>query len=685
MNAIIPSCSNNVPDTPIVTKRLRRDIESPASDLVYKRSSVSRKSISTLGRESTSEVTTTITEECKRSWPVKPKKSAPKVIKKKTEKQVFYPVTKYEVDYTNQNYVRSKCNKNKGLHRYVVGRTYNWDVEYDNHFYVRSKVDCPKGLHRKIPTIKRKRLPNRNDLADSTGWEFDYGLEYDQIEGDVPYMPEGNFVTRGGYRFYGVRRNDSDMEGEFKESRKEIKELMKDEFKVAGEFSQEDIPLIIKRKEGRICRGGYRFYDTDRNTYDVDSGEDVDFETSADYDDYYPKRDQYETEYTDIKKGKPFKRTILKKTYSFFPKKSVSQEKKRQATGISFVPGEGSKSFYEGVSYVRSGTQVKKHPSIREVYKPVKKSSSYITVTSRRRRSSTRGDEKDIYLKGEYEQRFSDEAHLTSRDEKRYSLPERRSEEFAAERRFREPEEFVYSAHAMSEDRPRKISSYSESEHREIDDMPRKRQITQAESKEKVLKKVLPHLTFMLKEVKERMANKMDQIIKDEITANEDLSRKVSPYILSKLREIKQRMGKEIDQVIKHEQKNSFGLSDEKTEKQETSKEDLVKKIAPHIIAKLKEISKKVTKEVDQVIQKEAVKHINSNGQNGEKLQRRHKSTYGSSKDDTYKIIPPHIQSRLRKIREQMAIEMDRIIKDKLIHPIGQLNEKFEIDGEDAI
>lgn len=32
--------------------------------------------------------------------------------------------------------------------------------------------------------------PDNDELADATGWEFDYGPEFDQVEGDVNYIPE---------------------------------------------------------------------------------------------------------------------------------------------------------------------------------------------------------------------------------------------------------------------------------------------------------------------------------------------------------------------------------------------------------------------------------------------------------------------------------------------------------------
>lgn len=32
--------------------------------------------------------------------------------------------------------------------------------------------------------------PDDDELADATGWEFDYGPEFNQVEQDVPYIPE---------------------------------------------------------------------------------------------------------------------------------------------------------------------------------------------------------------------------------------------------------------------------------------------------------------------------------------------------------------------------------------------------------------------------------------------------------------------------------------------------------------
>ncbi|PRD32292.1 UNVERIFIED_CONTAM: hypothetical protein NCL1_20927 [Trichonephila clavipes] len=64
------------------------------------------------------------------------------------------------------------------------------NVDYDNSLYLQSQVTAPKGLHRLKKDLKRKLVPDNDPLGDATGWEFEYGPEFFQVEGDVQYMPD---------------------------------------------------------------------------------------------------------------------------------------------------------------------------------------------------------------------------------------------------------------------------------------------------------------------------------------------------------------------------------------------------------------------------------------------------------------------------------------------------------------
>ncbi|KAG8200170.1 hypothetical protein JTE90_024955 [Oedothorax gibbosus] len=154
-----------------------------------------------------------------RSWSHRPDKRGHRLStrNKSDDRNNYYSVAKWQVDYNNKNYIRSKLNKHGGFHRYALGRPLDWDIEYDNMYYLRSFVNAPKGMHRVKQDIKRKLVPDKDILADSTGWEFEYGPVFKQEEGDVPFMPEERIVSRGAYRYYGVRRNPSDCDGKIQE------------------------------------------------------------------------------------------------------------------------------------------------------------------------------------------------------------------------------------------------------------------------------------------------------------------------------------------------------------------------------------------------------------------------------------------------------------------------------------
>ncbi|GFY43955.1 hypothetical protein TNIN_449061 [Trichonephila inaurata madagascariensis] len=82
----------------------------------------------------------------------------------KEESSPYDNVSKWEVDYTNKNYVRSKCNKPTGQHRLVQGRQFDWDIDYDNSLYLESQVTAPKGLHRLKKDLKRKLVVRLIDI-----------------------------------------------------------------------------------------------------------------------------------------------------------------------------------------------------------------------------------------------------------------------------------------------------------------------------------------------------------------------------------------------------------------------------------------------------------------------------------------------------------------------------------------
>ncbi|GIY01653.1 uncharacterized protein CDAR_117791 [Caerostris darwini] len=179
----------------------------------------------------------------------------------------YFAVKKYDVDYTNQNYMRSKCNKPAGLHRYTLGRQFDWDVEYDNSHHLQSKVIPPKGMHRLKKDVKRQRVPDNDFLADSSGWEFEYGPEFMQTEGDAPYKPDERIVARAGYRYYGVCRNNSDADLK-EDDRDETMKIVENDYKYGPEFLQDDVQHVVEQKDCRVGRGGYRYYDTDRSVCD---------------------------------------------------------------------------------------------------------------------------------------------------------------------------------------------------------------------------------------------------------------------------------------------------------------------------------------------------------------------------------------------------------------------------------
>ncbi|GFS91826.1 uncharacterized protein NPIL_583731 [Nephila pilipes] len=312
-------------------------------------------------------------------------------------------VNKWEVDYTNRNYVRSKCNKPTGLHRYILGRQYDWDVDYDNTNYHQSQVHAPKGLHRLKKDPKRKFVPDDDPLGDSTGWEFAYGPEFFQAEGDVQYMPEERVVSRGAYRSYGVRRNNSDEDIKTEDKRQKIPGYDEEEYKYGPEFFQDDVQHIVEQKDGRIGRGGYRYYDTERNVCDKKPCDTMGI-------DYRESRatmegeDDESGEDDDQFQGRPFKRTVLKKTLKFNKRPSdehvtalatpgdrSSDDRMRgdnqmlYGAHLKFVPGLGSTAFYQGMSVRDPDLEIQSHPSIRNVFTKTKKVSSFI---SRRRSKS---------------------------------------------------------------------------------------------------------------------------------------------------------------------------------------------------------------------------------------------------------------------------------------------------------
>ncbi|KAF8787514.1 hypothetical protein HNY73_009101 [Argiope bruennichi] len=301
------------------------------------------------------------------------------------EGHVYCPVAKWDVDYTNRNYVRSKCNKPIGLHRYTLGRQFKYDVDYDNSHYLRSKVNAPKGLHRRTEEIKRKRVPDKDVLGDSTGWEFEYGPEFLQVEEDVPYMPDERVVGRGAYRCYGVNRSNSDTDIKDEEKRQKIPGLVEDEFKYGPEFLQDDVQHTLKQKDGVIGRGAYRFYDADRSQCDKKPCDmmGIDYRESRTRTDIQP--DENEDEDKGDSKGKPFKRTVLKKTLKLSQRPSdeklFGDDRYRYGTHLKFVPGMGTRSTYEGTPTEEIGRKpdlhVTKHPSIRSVFKQTNKTCSY--------------------------------------------------------------------------------------------------------------------------------------------------------------------------------------------------------------------------------------------------------------------------------------------------------------------
>ncbi|CAL1274574.1 unnamed protein product [Larinioides sclopetarius] len=301
------------------------------------------------------------------------------------ERHVYCPVAKWDVDYTNRNYVRSKCNKNIGLHRYTLGRQFKWDVDYDNTHYLRSQVNAPKGLHRKKKDIKRKRVPDNDILADSTGWEFEYGPEFLQVEEDVPYMPDERVVGRGAYRCYGVTRSYSDTDVKDEEKRQKIPSLIEDEFKYGTEFLQDDVQHTLDQKDGTIGRGAYRFYEADRSTCDKKPCDMM----GIDYRESRARIDQSggseEEDKEGDHKGKPFKRTVLKKTVKLMPRPSdqklFGDKRYKYGTHLKFVPGMGNRTVYEGTPAKEvdrePDMQITKHPSIRSVFTKASKPCKY--------------------------------------------------------------------------------------------------------------------------------------------------------------------------------------------------------------------------------------------------------------------------------------------------------------------
>ncbi|XP_042902960.2 uncharacterized protein [Parasteatoda tepidariorum] len=263
----------------------------------------------------------------------------------------YYPVDKWEVDYTNKNYVRSKCVKPQGLHRYVYGRPFHWDIDYDNRYYLVSKVNVPRGLHRQGREFKRKLVPDDDILADSTGWQFEYGPEFHQVEGDIPFNTRERIVGQGGYRFYGVKRNNSDCDRKIEERLEEIENIFEEDFKYGHEFLQDDVPHIIKFKDMRIGRGGFRFIDVERNEGDLRPKDVIGLDYRTSRASIHPEIEdiEEEEEFPRKRQGKPFKQTVFKKTFRLIKPPSI--EDFTHGTVLSFVPEAGSSSkIYEGRS-----------------------------------------------------------------------------------------------------------------------------------------------------------------------------------------------------------------------------------------------------------------------------------------------------------------------------------------------
>ncbi|GBM97088.1 hypothetical protein AVEN_112551-1 [Araneus ventricosus] len=329
------------------------------------------------------------------------------------ERHVYCPVTKWDVDYTNRNYMRSLCNKPNGLHRYTLGRQFKWDVENGNTNYLRSQVNAPKGLHRKKKDIKRKRVPDNDILADSTGWQFEYGPEFLQVEEDVQYMPDERVVGRGAYRCYGVDRSHSDTDENDEEKRLKIPGLDEDEFKYGTEFLQDDVQHTLDQKDGTIGRGAYRFYGVERSPCDRKPCDMM----GIDYRESRARIEQSDESEEEDKegdlKGKPFKRTVLKKTVKLMKRPSDAKlfgdERYKYGTHLKFVPGMGSRSVYEGtpteVVDRKADLQVTNHPSIRSVFKKKNKTCSYTKCgeSEERYRCEKKYSHKHIWDESEWE------------------------------------------------------------------------------------------------------------------------------------------------------------------------------------------------------------------------------------------------------------------------------------------
>ncbi|GFU07532.1 hypothetical protein TNCV_2225151 [Trichonephila clavipes] len=67
-----------------------------------------------------------------------------------------------------------------------------------------------------------------------------------EVCGTETHTREERVVSRGAYRSYGVRRNDSDTDFKTEEKRKMLPGFDSDEYKYGPEFFQDDVQHVVE-------------------------------------------------------------------------------------------------------------------------------------------------------------------------------------------------------------------------------------------------------------------------------------------------------------------------------------------------------------------------------------------------------------------------------------------------------